>query len=331
MNGPKTATANWKTQYQVTFAQSGLNNSATGTVVTANGADETYSSLPHSAYVDSGGTITYSYSTTVTSSNTGERFRLSSVSGPASGSSVSSAVTVTGNYVTQYQISFAVNPSGSGSTSPSGTNVWEDAGQLAVSATPSTGYTFSSWASDTASITFAYTSIPSTTATIGGPGTITARACARSQFNLYQDWNLIGIPGHLLDPSIEVVFGGNLQHVKAIYGYNSGNWTYWIPGIPSTLNSLEAGHGYWLQSNSRFNTTLNVNIIGEPLQYQPGWNLIGITKGTEQSVADYLGGVAWSSIYGFNSSTQDWSYNINGLGGPMTMFRPGEGYWVYVE
>jgi hypothetical protein len=147
---------------------------------------------------------------------------------------------------------------------------------------------------------------------------------------IYPDWNLIGIPGHLLDPSIEVVFGGNLQHIKAIYGYDGGIWTYWISGIPSTLNALEAGHGYWLLSDSKYNVTITAYQT-DPEPLQQGWNLISITDGTEQSVESYLGGAAWHSIYGYDASTQDWLYNIQGLGGSLTTFKPGEGYWVYVE
>jgi hypothetical protein len=73
----------------------------------------------------------------------------------------------------QYQVSFAVSPSGGGTTSPSGTNVWENAGSLSISATPSTNYHFSSW-SATTGITITSPTSSSTTATISGTGTITA-------------------------------------------------------------------------------------------------------------------------------------------------------------
>src|SRR5208337_1994773 len=77
-------------------------------------------------------------------------------------------------YTTQYQVSFAVSPTGAGTTSPSGTNVWTNAGSLSISVTANTGYSFSSWSSSTSSITFASSSSASTTATIHAPGTITA-------------------------------------------------------------------------------------------------------------------------------------------------------------
>ena len=82
--------------------------------------------------------------------------------------------TATATWKTQYLISFAVSPSYSGTTSPSGTNLWKDAGVLSISATPSASSTFSSWSSNTGLNTFVNANSASTTAMIGGPGTITA-------------------------------------------------------------------------------------------------------------------------------------------------------------
>jgi hypothetical protein len=88
--------------------------------------------------------------------------------------SMSTYHTVNFNSVTQYQVTFVVSPSGSGSTSPAGTNVWEDTGSLSISTSANSGFSFLSWSSDTVSITFISTSSASTTATISGTGTITA-------------------------------------------------------------------------------------------------------------------------------------------------------------
>ena len=98
--------------------------------------------------------------------------------GAYSGSSSSSSVTMnnpiteTANWQTQYQVTFAVI--GGGSTIPTGSNVWENAGSLPILATPNTGYTFSSWSSNTGSITFNNANSATATATIGRTGTITA-------------------------------------------------------------------------------------------------------------------------------------------------------------
>jgi uncharacterized repeat protein (TIGR02543 family) len=99
---------------------------------------------------------------------------------PASGSvsavtfTVNASSTIAWNWKTQYLVSFVVDPSSYGSTAPSGTNVWQDAGPISISASATYGYRFSSWSSNTTNITFQFGTSSSTTATINGPGTITA-------------------------------------------------------------------------------------------------------------------------------------------------------------
>ena len=106
MNGAKTAIANWKTQYQVSFQQTGLDSSASSTVVTVNSSPQILSNLPYSIWTDSGSTVSYSYSN-VSSSTSGKRFTLTSVSGSPSPVTITNPVTIIGNYKTQYQITFS--------------------------------------------------------------------------------------------------------------------------------------------------------------------------------------------------------------------------------
>ncbi len=86
---------------------------------------------------------------------------------------VQSAFGATANWKTHYQVTFKVNPHNSGTTSPSGTN-WYDNGQtINIVAAKKDSYTFISW-TKTGSITIADPLKATTTATINGPGTITA-------------------------------------------------------------------------------------------------------------------------------------------------------------
>jgi hypothetical protein len=105
MNAPKTAMANWKTQYLATFTQSGLDSSAASIIATINGNPKSFGQLPYAVWIDNGGSVTYSYNN-VSSSNSGERFVLTSITGPASPVIVNGSLTVTGNYKTQYQVIF---------------------------------------------------------------------------------------------------------------------------------------------------------------------------------------------------------------------------------
>ena len=250
MSGPETATANWQTQYYLTFVQSGVSSDFSGTVVTVNGT--VYGLGGFSAWVNPGNVYTFSFASPLVVTADGEQYLLTGVSGstvspltvsapttvtgayvaqyyftatstygvpspasgwfnngtsvtefvgspisggsgtqyacagwsgtgsvPASGSQSALTFTITAasniawNWQTQYLVSFAVNPSGDGTTSPSGTDVWEDAGSLSIFASPTFGYEFSSWSSNTSSITFGYAEEASAVATISGPGTIT--------------------------------------------------------------------------------------------------------------------------------------------------------------
>jgi len=102
VTSPLTVTGTYKTQYQVMFTQTGLDATATGTVVTINGVSKTYGDLPLTDWFDSG--TTYSYSSAISSTVTDKRFRLDSVTGPAS--PITGSGTVTGNYIPQYKVTF---------------------------------------------------------------------------------------------------------------------------------------------------------------------------------------------------------------------------------
>jgi hypothetical protein len=122
MNQPSSITWNWETQYLVTFSQTGLDNTATGTVVTINGVNESFEDLPLSMWIYTGTVIRYSYGN-VSSVTSGKRFVLTGVTGPSSPITVTSSVTVTGNYTTQYYLAVS-SPYGS----PSPSSGWFNAG-----------------------------------------------------------------------------------------------------------------------------------------------------------------------------------------------------------
>jgi hypothetical protein len=212
VSGPVTVTGNYVTQYSVTFDQTGLDSTASGTVVTINGAAKAYGTLPNSTWVDSGGSVTYSYTATVPSSTSGERFHLTGVTGPSSPITVSGAITVTGNYNTQFSVTFAVNPTSPvpGTTSPSGTQWYDSGANVPITATvTNSSYLFAKWTA-TGSISFINASSASTTATIGGTGTITANFGLRSYFGS------ITSPGDITIGQSETVWG-------ILYGPPSGS------------------------------------------------------------------------------------------------------------
>src|SRR2546426_6074090 len=93
-------TANYTTQFQLTFVQSGIGGDSTGSVVTINGSvTKTTAQLPFSAFFDSGATVTYAYADPVASTVAGQRYALTTPPpNPASPITVSGASTITGTY-----------------------------------------------------------------------------------------------------------------------------------------------------------------------------------------------------------------------------------------
>ena len=159
---PITVTGTYKTQYQVTFSTTGLSTDAKGPNST--------STSPQ--WVDSGTSLPFSYVDIVSSSIQGKQYVLSGETA-TSPLTITGPATTTATYVTQYQVSFAVNPPAAGTTSPTGNDLWINAGTLLISASPKVGYAFASWLA-TGMITFTTPSSVVTTAAISGAGTVTA-------------------------------------------------------------------------------------------------------------------------------------------------------------
>lgn len=97
----QTVTGPYTTQWNCTFIQSGLDNSITsGYMLTVNGTNIAYSSLPYSVWVNSGDRLVYTYNSTVSSSTAGKQFTGLTVSPTSPIVNIQSAQTVTGKYGT---------------------------------------------------------------------------------------------------------------------------------------------------------------------------------------------------------------------------------------
>ena len=162
MDTPKTATANWKTQYYLTVSSTHGDTKGTG-------------------WYDKNTNAYANLSSATVPGTTGVQYVFTSWGDAASGATSTSnpilmnnAKTATANWKTQYQVSFAVGSGGGGTVAPSSA-VWVDAGSgpATISASASSGYHFSLWTA-TAGITVENPQSSTTTATVTAPGTITA-------------------------------------------------------------------------------------------------------------------------------------------------------------
>ena len=132
--------------------------------------------------MNSGDRLVYTYNATCASTATGKQFSLSTVSATSPLTDISSSQTVTATYQTQHQVTFASNPSGSGSIDQA--NGYYTTGSLtAITATANGDYIFSHW-SNTGSISFADTTTATTTMTVNGIGTVTAHFTQKATTSL---------------------------------------------------------------------------------------------------------------------------------------------------
>src|SRR5438093_260357 len=155
LSAARTIAGTYKTQYQLMFASSGLGADATGTLVTVNGTPQTVPS--YQAYFDSGSTVTYNYNPTVTSSVSGKQYMLMTPAPtPASGFTVSAALTIAGTYKTQFQLMFASSGLGADAT---GTLV-------TVNGTPQTVPSYQAYFDSGSTVTYSYN--PTVTSTVSG-------------------------------------------------------------------------------------------------------------------------------------------------------------------
>jgi hypothetical protein len=131
----ETLTANYQTQYQITFTQTGLDSStAAGTVLTVNGTAVQYSGLPYSVWVNSGDRLVYTYAATVSSTTSGKQFALGTLTPSSPLVGIASAQTVTANYQAQYQATFT--QSGLDSSTATGTILTVNGTNVQYSALP---------------------------------------------------------------------------------------------------------------------------------------------------------------------------------------------------
>jgi hypothetical protein len=152
MDKAKTVTANYAVQYYVTFAQDGVGSDFTETILTLDGRDYNYSTLPYSSWLDSGSVHTFSYGSPLVV-DAGKRYTWTYTSGLASTQTdtltVSNAGDVTGHYTASVTYTLTITATTGGSTSPAiGSHTYPAGTEVSVQAYPSSGYLFDHWELD---------------------------------------------------------------------------------------------------------------------------------------------------------------------------------------
>jgi len=238
VGAPGTVTANFaSTVYTVTFSEVGLPSGAIWSVVFNSATN--YGTAPASIAITSVPVGSYSWSAGPVSAGTGTEYAPAVYGGSTSG-------TISPPYQTlqvivftkQFQVQFAV--SGSGSTTPSSSTYYMNNTILPIAAISSTGTVFSKWASSGAQLLLASTSAASTTATVTGPGTLTATFVAGTPCTVCTvTFKELGLP---TGTGWGVYFNGSYYTSTSptitIAKQGSGDY-YWLP-----VNAIAVGSMY---------------------------------------------------------------------------------------
>jgi hypothetical protein len=159
VNASQTISGAYKTQWQVTFAQTGISTDAgSNTIVTINGTPHAIAAPLVTDWFDAGVPLTYSYASPVATSISGKRYVITNTPIPASGFSPSTPVTVTATYQTQFYLAITTSPGTVPRTSVTPADGWYYSGMvpslsaaLSYTSGGGTGYTFKNWTVDVTS------------------------------------------------------------------------------------------------------------------------------------------------------------------------------------
>jgi hypothetical protein len=332
--------------YPVTFTESGL-VSGTSWGVTFNGvaASSTSNSITFSGIA----TGSYSWSTGPASCGTGCRFAPS----PSSGTmSVTASTSLSISFTEQYQASLASSPGSGGVTiPPAGSSTWINAGaSLSISATPSSGYTFASWTSSTSSIAIASAGAASTTATINGPGTLTAKfsgnsatvtvksdtLSGKSFSGMWTTWSQGGV--QLATSYTPISFTGAIgqNYVVAVANYGSTVFCHWQDGSTNPQRQVSLGGNvaltaYYSTTGSCQSKTVKVTVISKSVsgvQFTGMWLEVTANGNTVASGYTTLTFVATVGV-AYTVSMSNWNnyvfaYWSNGSTNPVRTITPAQ-------
>jgi hypothetical protein len=149
--------------------------------------------------------------------------------------------------------------------------------------------------------------------------------------------NLISLPLEPLNPSISVLTEQLspcllqvLTYTRDAEGYDT--WSYYDPLQLdlSTLSTMEAGKGYWIDMACPGEITVVGNRSTNPITLTPGLNLVGYNSLTPLPVSEALSSIPNKYTFVWGYKDDQWTYYdpADETGSTLQVFTPGSGYWI---
>jgi hypothetical protein len=149
--------------------------------------------------------------------------------------------------------------------------------------------------------------------------------------------NLISLPLQPLNPSISALTEKLspcllqvLAYTKDAEGYDT--WLYYDPSQldQNTLNTMEAGKGYWVEMACPGEMTIVGNRTTSPITLIPGLNFVGYNSLTPLPVSEALANIANKYTFVWGYKDDQWTYYdpTDMAGSTLQVLTPGSGYWI---
>jgi hypothetical protein len=151
--------------------------------------------------------------------------------------------------------------------------------------------------------------------------------------------NLISLPLQLFNPSISALteqlspcLFQVLAYTRDAEGYDT--WLYYDPSMPeqTTLSTMDAGKGYWVDMACPGEMTVVGNRTTNPIALIPGLNLVGYNSLTPLPVSEALASIAnkYTFVWGYKDDQWTFYDPADQTGSTLQVLTPGSGYWIEV-
>lgn len=164
-------------------------------------------------------------------------------------------------------------------------------------------------------------------------------------------WNLLSIYKDPTDNGIEAILGNTVGKVVSVWKWQGNTWAVYLPGEGteayatskgfSVLQNLNAGEGFWINSNEAQKLSVNGSApADETLNVAAGWNLLGLKSSQGKGVSQLITGKEGEILSIWKWESNNWAVYLPGQddGGAayaqskgfilLDQIDPGEGFWV---
>ena len=159
-----------------------------------------------------------------------------------------------------------------------------------------------------------------------------------TEISLNKGWNMISTWINPVNTSISSILASIEGRYSSVWAYDavSSEWQYFIPNNPSypnTLNSIEAGKGYFINMNTEASLKISGNrLLNTDIPLYMGWNLIGYNCSSDQSLEEGLKSIdgKYTQICKYNNSWESFSLNKPDFLNKLNILETEKAYWINV-